>query len=68
MDRIGKNGLTEYETPISLDAGERVRAYANVDNRVYPLLPLLAGLFIKIISKPFVIVWKMRYKCNFDYF
>ncbi|OZC11706.1 hypothetical protein X798_01569 [Onchocerca flexuosa] len=44
VDRIGENGLIEHEIPILLDAGERVRAYATVDNRVYPPLPLLSVL------------------------
>uniref|UniRef100_A0A0R3RQR2 DNA helicase n=1 Tax=Elaeophora elaphi TaxID=1147741 RepID=A0A0R3RQR2_9BILA len=44
VDRIGKNGLCEHETPILLDTEERVRAYATVDNRVYSPLPLLAAV------------------------
>uniref|UniRef100_A0A8R1Y3Y7 Uncharacterized protein n=1 Tax=Onchocerca volvulus TaxID=6282 RepID=A0A8R1Y3Y7_ONCVO len=44
VDRIGENGLIEHEIPILLDAGERVRAYATVDNRVYPPLPLLSAV------------------------
>uniref|UniRef100_A0A1I7VTE1 DNA helicase n=1 Tax=Loa loa TaxID=7209 RepID=A0A1I7VTE1_LOALO len=44
VDKIGKNGLTERGIPISLDTGERVRAYADVDNRVYPAFPLLTAV------------------------
>lgn len=51
VDRIGKSGLTEHEIPVLLDTGERVRAYAAVDNRVYPPLPLLTGLFLIIVIK-----------------
>ncbi|CAG9539362.1 unnamed protein product [Cercopithifilaria johnstoni] len=47
VERIGKNGLIEHDTPISLDTGERVRAYATVDNRVYPPLPSLAAVPIE---------------------
>ncbi|KAL4003634.1 hypothetical protein ACH3XW_8425 [Acanthocheilonema viteae] len=44
VERIGKNSLIEHETPISLHTGERVRAYATVDNRVYPPFSLLAAM------------------------
>lgn len=52
VERVGKNGLTENETPISLDTGERVRAYATVDNRVYPPISLLTGFcFLMVVFR-----------------